>query len=638
MLTSIDLLRHLSDGRNSDIKDACLHNRGRLEEWAKGGYKGDQPKTQYASKNEKNEIIKNKEGKTIYTDTPSKKPDDWNEVRRRTDAPPAEDPLEYPSEEYMSRIVGLWETGTRELQKILETPEEIRGEPGKELLKVNAEIDDVKNEYVRGLSPSDKSKAGGIPQLAIPTGMIVEALVECTERAIRNGTSTDDPQVSNALNLIKQYVSRANQGEMWIENMEKAFNHHIQKAQQLYNAGADSIQKIHASNEFWNADLADWIRTEYMASARSTDAGPEWRHSEPDSDGMSISSEEHANARDPEILALNNAGSPTATGQDTADTAQSQPLEDFGSVSGSSLPTADNYTQKVDAATHGPSTSTTPLPPKTSGGSVLTQTVRYKRALRPVGGVRNVGLNRYQCLVQMNNENAVNPFWHIVAAGKLIFDPTEYLKEGGYLVKATESTTEEEKKNSVEGGVKDLKGYKLRDFRMRGIAVIHRESGEGYQNKTLHVVQGYLEKKGPATSKFYTISDLARGLGKQNEAIYEAVEGHMEANDFPLQAKPLARSTARPRRGKRFSRGESDDEGEDIEHEDDGPLDPNDGIYPNEGPSLFVEPHSTDSSSASKPNKGDQSRGGDYVKAAFVVPNSESRPSPSKSCNCSLRC
>lgn len=238
----------------------------------------------------------------------------------------------------------------------------------------------------------------------------------------------------------------------------------------------------------------------------------------------------------------------------------------------------------------------------------------------------------------MNNENAVNPFWHIVAAGKLIFDPTEYLKEGGYLVKATESTTEEEKKNSVEGGVKDLKGYKLRDFRMRGIAVIHRESGEGYQNKTLHVVQGYLEKKGPATSKFYTISDLARGLGKQNEAIYEAVEGHMEANDFPLQAKPLARSTARPRRGKRFSRGESDDEGEDIEHEDDGPLDPNDGIYPNEGPSLFVEPHSTDSSSASKPNKGDQSRGGDYVKAAFVVPNSESRPSPSKSCNCSLRC
>jgi hypothetical protein len=289
-------------------------------------------------------------------------------------------------------------------------------------------------------------------------------------------------------------------------------------------------------------------------------------------------------------------------------------------------------------ATPGPSTLTTPLPSKTSGGSVLTQTVRYKGARRPVGGVRNVGTNRYQCLVQINDENDMNPFWHIVAAGKLNFDPTKYLEEGGYLVKATESTRGEEKKNSVEGGVKDLKGYKLRDFRMRGIAVIHRESGVGYQNRTLHVVQGYLAVKGPATSKFYTISDLARGLGKQNEAIYEAVEEHMEENHFSLQAKPLERPTARPRRGKRSNKRESDDEGEDIEHEDDGPLDPNDGIYHNEGPSIFVEQEPTASSSASKPNKGQSQRGGDYVKAAFVVPNSDSRPSPSKSCNCSLRC
>jgi hypothetical protein len=327
LLTSIDLLRHLSDGRNSDISDACLHNRGRLEDWAKGGYVDDQPKTQYASKNEENEIIKNKEGETIYTDTPSKKPDDWNEVKRRTDAPPEEDSLEYPSENYMSRIVGLWETGTRELQKILETPEEIRGEPGKELLKINAEIDDVKNEYVRGLGPSDKSKAGGIPQLAIPTGMIVVLLVECTERTIQNGTSTDK-EVSDALNLIKQYVSRANQGEMWIGNMEKAFNYHIQKAQQLHNNGADSIQKIHASDEFWNADLADWIRNEYMASAQSKDAGPEWRSqgdpSNPDSDRMSISSEEHANARNPEIPELNNAGGPPASGPTANTTAVGQ--------------------------------------------------------------------------------------------------------------------------------------------------------------------------------------------------------------------------------------------------------------------------------------------------------------------------
>jgi hypothetical protein len=479
LLTSIDLLRHLSDGRNSDIKDACLHNRGRLEKWAKGGYQGGQPKTQYASKNEKNEIIKNKEKETIYTDTPSTKPDGWNEVRRRTHAPPEEDPPEYPSKEYMSRIVGLWTRGTPLLQDILETPEKIREEPGKELLKINAEIDDVKNEYVRGLGPSDKSKAGGIPQLYIPTGMVVEALVECTQRAIRNGTSTDDPQVSDALNLIKEYVSRANQGEMWIENMKEAFNHHIKKAHQLYNNGADSIEKIFASDEFWNADLADWIRTKYMASAQSIDAGPEWRSqgdpSNSDSDRMSISSEERADARDPEMPELNNAGGPpasgptantTAAGQNIANTAQSQPLEDFGNVSGSSLPTVDDYA------------------------------VMYHGVTRTVGGYRHRGIAKggghgFSVLLLMKGDN----FYHMIASSEVDAsdsEPLDYLENGGYLIGDVKDPKKRLKKgNSIEGRDHHFEGQKFKDFKMSAYAVTPRSQNSSSERCVNQYIKGH---------------------------------------------------------------------------------------------------------------------------------------------------
>lgn len=155
----------------------------------------------------------------------------------------------------------------------------------------------------------------------------------------------------------------------------------------------------------------------------------------------------------------------------------------------------------------------------------------------------------------------------------------------------------------------------------------------------MHIVQGYLEAEGPEKSKFYTISTLAKAFRKHNKAIHEAVEEHMEENNFPLQAKPSERPTARPRRGKRFSRSESEDEGIDIEHEGDGPLDPNDGIYHNEGTSKFVEQNPTASSSVTQSNKGNGSqRGGDYFNAAFTVPDSKSRSTPSKSCDCLLRC
>ena len=605
-----------------------------MKEWARSGYLGNFQPT-YLDK--KGNLIMGEDGNVMFT-PPNVEDEYWSKQKHAKQAPPDEDKLSrLPKTKAMDDIRA--QAGAL-LRKTAEHPDLIRGECGEQLGTLNETISKMSADYIKTYNSSvgtEEERISSLIDQRIPDIRIFQMIVEFVELMVDSGRDglKDFPDVKTEYDILKMVLTRAGHPTEWFDMIETTVSQKVLLARAFNNEAPGRDYHEHA--DLWRSDLKDWL-------IQKVDAGE--RHSSNRTKAHQLNSGNPASNQKPVSFDgptpedVRSPEPPSEGGMEgvTANVASTGQSPDIAGATATPGPSTSAGPTSPSTAAPVPSTLTTPLPPKTSGGSVLTQTVRYKRALRPVGGVRNVGLNRYQCLVQMNNENAVNPFWHIVAAGKLIFDPTEYLKEGGYLVKATESTTEEEKKNSVEGGVKDLKGYKLRDFRMRGIAVIHRESGEGYQNKTLHVVQGYLEKKGPATSKFYTISDLARRLGKQNEAIYEAVEGHMEANDFPLQAKPLARSTARPRRGKRFSRGESDDEGEDIEHEDDGPLDPNDGIYPNEGPSLFVEPHSTDSSSASKPNKGDQSRGGDYVKAAFVVPNSESRPSPSKSCNCSLRC
>jgi hypothetical protein len=608
-----------------------------MDEWAKSGYLGDFKPT-YLDR--EGNIIMGEDGHVMST-PPDVEDEYWSKQKHAKQAPPGEDKLlRLPKTKAMDDIRA--QAGAL-LRKTAEHPDLIRGECGEQLGTLNETISKMTANYIKTYNSSvgtEEERISSLIDQRIPDIRIFQMIVEFTELMVDTGLNglEDFPDVKTEYDILKMVLTRAGHPPKWFDMIETTVSQKVLLARAFNNEAPGRDYHEHA--DLWRSDLKDWL-------IQKVDAGE--RHSSNRTKAHQLNSGNLASNQNPVSFdgpttedvrspePPSEGGMEGVTGQNTADTAQSQPLEDFGNVSGSSLSTADNYTQKVDAATHGPYTSTTPLLLKTSGGSVLTQTVRYKGARKPVGGVRNVGRNRYQCLVQINDENAVNPFWHIVAAGKLNFDPTRYLEGGGYLVKATESTREEEKKNSVEGGFKDLKGYKIGDFRMRGIAVIHRESGVGYQNKTLHVVQGYLATKGPATSKFYTISDLAKGLGKQNEAIYEAVEEHMEKNHFSLQAKPLERPTARPR-GKRSNKRESDDEGEDIEHEDDGPLDRNDGIYVNDGPSIFVEPHSTDSSSASNPNKVDGSQRVDYVKAAFVVPNSESRPSPSKSYNCSLRC
>lgn len=554
LLTMTDLMGHLNPRRHPELKRTCEHNRDRIVEWAKNGYKGQHPKTQF---------VYEREGEDdLITDEPRGGTDHWNKVKRRTDDPMEESSPNLPSNDYMDRIIKLWDVGTPLLRQIMIDPEEIRKQPGGDLHDINAKINKIKDEYIREVGGPGEDAAKGIPDLSIPTGMVVEMIVECTERLIRNNFQlTNDKEVENALEMIKKYVTRAGQGDLWIKNMEEAFDFHNKKAQELRKQGAEDINKIHESGKLWKADLIEYIRTRYMASAPSRESPAEWRSAEktsPDPDKMSVDGD-----------------------------AQSAAGESSGAAAPG--PSTSPDPASPSAAAH-PKTSApgTSLPSQTSSKSVLAQTIRYKGERRPIGGVRSVGPNRYQFLLQVNDVKAVNPFWHIVASGKLTGDPKEYLEQGGYLVKATESTEPQEKKNSVEGGIMDLKGGRLGTFRMKGIAVIPRQSGEGYQNATTHIVQGYLQAKGPETSKFYTISTLAKAFRKRREAIQEAIEDHMEVNQFALQAKPLERPTKSGRRGKKFREDDTEDEGEDIEHESDGPLDKNDGVYSTKDPFGFV--------------------------------------------------
>ena len=559
LLTSIDLCQLLDDNNYPDLRDLCEHNTRRLLKWANGGYKGPQPELEYYD--EKGNI----------TNTPSQKRDNWAEKKRRTEDAPEESPVTLPPEPYMSRIKGLWEEGTPMLHEALRNPEQIRAQPGIELNRINKQIDQVKNEFVRsadGKGQEEKEKVKGIPDLSIPVGEVLMMVVRYTEQAIRENKMDfkDDPAVKSDLAYITTKANRAGQGDAWIKNMEEAYTHHVGKAAELWASGADSLEKIHAREEFWNEDLLDWIMTKYMASAPSQESPAAWRSAEnasqPDSDRMSVDE---------------NGGSQSGT-------------QDFNTQDPSNVRQSGN--DDTAAEQSDPHTFQSQSEGSRTNGSVPAQKVRYKGKQRLIGGARNVGQNRYQFLVQVNDENALNPFWHIVASGKLTADPKHYLKNGGYLVKAGKHTSSEERGNSVEGHISDLAGVGIGDFKMRGIAVIPRETGEGYQNKTMHIVQGYFGEQSPDQSKFYTISILAKAFRKEREAIQEAIEDHMENNGFSLQAKPLERPTTRRRRGKRFNRNDSEDDGENIEDESDGPLDKNDGQYHNDDSSGFVVPDS----------------------------------------------
>jgi hypothetical protein len=589
-------MQHLEERRYPELKPTCEHNKDRLIMWANKGYKGNHPKAEFVTG-------KDEKGNPIIADKPRRGLDKWNSTKRRTEDPREREPAVLPGEEYMAKIKDLWDRGATLLQEVLETPEKIRTETGKKLKEINVEIDNVKNDYIR--SAIDKENAKRAPLLAIPAGEILYMVVECTERAIRENKSDlkDDPEVKRHLDWIKNYVSEAGLGNRLMDDMDQAFNYHTQKAVEL---GADSLERFHARDEFWNPDLLGWITSHYMSSAPSREAPSEWRSAETDSDGMSIDGDEgtqsstrDSNTPDPNSAAPSGTNA-TAAEQSASHTTQSQSDESRNSPV-SSPPTTDDFN------------------------------VNYGGVSRAIGGVKYLGIKSgdvpgFSVLVSMKDDI----FYHMIASSDVHADssePQDYLDHGGYMVGDAKDVKKRLKKGtSIEGKKEHVDGQKFRNFTMSAYAIGARgPESKATKKSPNQYIKGYFktgEHAGPVL--WYTKSKFEEFGSFRKNAVQKMIDTFKNQHNISLQdevkledgasdkwnrarasrAKSSTRHATRHRPRRAYSESESEDDGEDMENESDGSLDNDEGKYAKADPFGFVVPDvPADSGKATRADK-----------------------------------
>jgi hypothetical protein len=520
-----DLMNHLIETRHPELKRTCEHNRDLLLTWARAGFKDERPKTEYVYPGA------GEKGTDLITKKPQGGTGGWTKRNRRIENAPEQTPLSYPSEQYMSKIRGLWDKGTPLLQDILRNPNKIREQPGADLKAINKEIESLKAEYIKSLE--NKEEAGGIPDLEIPAGLVLLAVVGVTERAIQQESLDleDDHEVRKAETMIKEYVQRAKQGDGWIENMVEAFRRHTDTASTLWAQGADSLVKIHAHEEFWDADLLGWIRDNYMASAPRQEAGPEWKSaenaSEPDSDSMSISfgeisdrmsissenkpvvegppqsdsgrisSENNMAPQHPGIQDSNSAGHPIVH---AAAAEQSQASEVSANVSGSSLSAADRYT------------------------------VNYGGENRFIHGYKHCGGgNKFSVLIAVKGKE----YGHMIASSDVDGDarePIAYLENGGYLVGDVENDKKQlEIGVSIEGTRKHVEGHRFRDFEMSAYAVGARDPNSTATRSIHQYIKGRFKEE---EAVWYTKSKFCRIGNFREKAVQKMIEGFRKKHNI----------------------------------------------------------------------------------------------------------
>lgn len=527
-------MEHLNPNRYPDLEGVCKENRDRLFAWANAGYKGERPPTVYHDKD--GEI----------TTKRSEEADDWAKIKRRREDAPEQDPVTLLSDEYMLKIKALWEQGTPLLHDILRNPENIRGNSGTELLQINQEIEKIKKEYIE--SVNDNTKTSGIPPLGIPAGDVLSTVVACTERAIATGSLdlAGDSEVKSALEMIEEYVRRAGQGDGWIKNMEEAFTHHTLRASELWKNGADSLEKIHDHEEFWSRDLLGFIRDVYMASAPSHEPPSEWRSpgsaSQPDSDRMSVSSENNANER------------PAIQDSDTSN------LGDAGQPAGNATHAQG---RTPDTAGNGPSQSSDDVS-ASSGSGMDDYTVNYGGASRAVGGYKYTGIKSggvpgFSVLISMDGDN----FYHMVASSKVHADssePLDYLNAGGYLVgDLADESKRLNKGTSIEGKKCHFERQKFRDFTMSAYAVGARSAESDAWQAPIQYIKGSFKSGTYANEAFWSSkSSFCKLSGFRPGPVQEMIETFKTQHDITLEDEIALenkdkndrggmRETARPR-------------------------------------------------------------------------------------------
>jgi hypothetical protein len=558
-LTVADLSSVVS--KEKSLQKEWDHNLLSMEKWAKSGYPGVFKPT-FLDKEGKEILGEN--GQPIHS-PPNVIDEYWTKRKLGKEAAPEQSKvIRLPPMKAMDDIRA--EAATI-LGVMVQDPEKIRGEGGKRLGTLNDTINRISADYVADYNSrkeTEDEKIGSLIEQRVPDIRIIQMIVISVEQMVLTGKDDIDgiPEVMGEYNNLKVAIDRAGHPSEWFDWIAIIAKQKLESAKDFKNQNPG--RDYHEQEGLWRSDLATWLAEQVNTNGQYTSSTTRFPR---------IESEDPASNQQPS----------SSVGPVLEHATSSEPRSEVGMEDAPTNVASTGQSPSLESAAAS-------LPSETSSRSVPTQTVRYQGMQRPIGGVRSTGPNRYQYLVQVNDVEAVNPFWHVVASGKLTGDAGKYLEEGGYLVKATESTKTEEKNNSVEGDIKDLKGKRLCDFSMKGIAVIPRETGKGYINATMHIVQGHLTAEGPEKSRFYTISILAKAFKKRREAIQEAIEEHMEKNDFTLQAKPLECHTRKRRPGKRSNKDESESEGEDVEHVSDGPLDQNDGVYSTTDPFGFVVP------------------------------------------------
>lgn len=579
---------------DEELKPVCDLNLKSLWEWADGGYNGDAPEMQYY--NEKGEV----------TNKRSSKADRWAKKKQRVDDVPEENMPDAPSDHHAEIIKNAWRKGDSLFKQVMNDPKLIRGSAGTELRKINSDIAEQTRLY----------------DLQIPAGLIVEMIVECTERLVRHRVSVEaldgDEAAVNALMFIRNYVQRMNAymecPTQWEQGMHEALRLHKQNADAQ---NVQTVEQMHALPGFWTADLGDWIRNHYIASIPQSSSIPQQYLPGSSTDQHSSgSNRSESGETGPNLNATENAapaGQATSTGQASSDANQGQPSASAGQAT-QTPETQDTSTgQAAGHAEQGqPPAPAVQERPK-SKDWVTTGYYQCKDGVfRHVGGLRKQGLG-YQVFLRMNDETETIAFWELTGGISKQADSERWIDNGGLLVGGFD--------NSLTKGIK---AYSIFEFTVTGIAVQPRKTGESYASRSVTLIHGSFsnkrfqdkeiplseEKKNFAVARFYPISALRNALGEN--VVEDWYTNLMNENSFRRPVEPNGqRFDGRPskersnmirrERRKALANAEKDiSEGsEDITQENDEPVDRDAGEYADEGDD-FIEPSPRDGIRARK--------------------------------------
>ena len=241
--------------------------------------------------------------------------------------------------------------------------------------------------------------------------------------------------------------------------------------------------------------------------------------------------------------------------------------------------------------------------------------VNYGGASRAIGGVKYLGIKSggvpgFSVLVSMKSDK----FYHMIASSDVHADssePQDYLDQGGCLIGDAKNVKKRlNKGTSIEGKEEHVDGQKFRDFTMSAYAIGARSpKSKATENLPHQYIKGHFKTgKYKGQSFWYTKSKFEDFGSFRRRAVQQMIDTfkkqHNISSDDEVKlgdetsdrwnrrrggkAKSSRRPATRRRSRRAYSESESEDDGETIDDESDGPLDKNDGQYAKTDPFGFV--------------------------------------------------